>query len=521
MEENTVIMTSYEKIDSLTQDKLLSALSTHDPANNNYSAYMLDNNNSNAVSPERIRELSTGIHSNIKNVQEANIIIRNLIVVNDLIGKTYESLDSNINTSYNVSYKSFTEKRNKQKVLEKVKLAINDFHNQIDLPQLIRTAISLTYAEGNRILCLRHTNGTYTVDAYPLGVAEIAPYTYGNNPVVLINMRELENRLKKTYQKTRRGKALLIKDVEEDIKVNFPPEVFEGYRNKENYVRLDSQYTGVMRIGNLGRQYGVSPVFRVINLVLALENIENADFINNKAKAKKIIHQVLRKELMGTDGSRKGHGEAAHAHNELMQAWKNKTVVYTSPPYVEKIVYVEPQVEDVSADKKSSYISQIMTSLGIGFADINVANFSVANISLDQLMKTINSISEQLETIMQRWYAIVLKNNGFDMEYTPTLKIIDSEQLNFEMKKDLVDILYNKLNCSRQTAFETLGFSVEDEYQRRLAENNDESDAVFYARENAYTKSDSDKPENKGGAPTDGKNKDKQDYDKQYTEKSR
>ena len=180
-------------------------------------------------------------------------------------------------------------------------------------------------------------------------------------------MTELTSRLRKVYEKDKKQKAIFFKNIEEDIRNNYPPEVYTAYKAGERIAKLDPKRARIMRICNMGRKYGVSPIVRALRSALMLENIEDSDYINNKAKAKKIIHQVLRKETMGTNLEKQGLSQAAYAHSELMKAWKNKTVVYTSAPFVEKIQYVEPSVNDTSADKINLYRSKIMTTLGIGF----------------------------------------------------------------------------------------------------------------------------------------------------------
>ena len=100
----------------------------------------------------------------------------------------------------------------------------------------------------------------------------------------------------------------------------------------------------------------------------------------------------------------------------------------------------------------------------------------MANISLDQLLKTINSISEQLEGIVQDWYEVLFENEGIDKEYLPTIQILDSEQMSIDMKKDLVELLYSKLNCSLSTALEVIGYDIRDETAKRIAENEEKLD---------------------------------------------
>ena len=249
-----------------------------------------------------------------------------------------------------------------------------------------------------------------------------------------------------------------------------------------------------------------------------LENYENTDYINAKARGKKVLVQIMRKETMQDSKgiySKKGFDIQAKAHTDLMSAWKARTVaIYTAVPQVESVDWVVDKTPDTNSDKINIYRSKIMSTLGIGFTDNNNANFSIANISLDQLMRTINSISEQLERVFRDWYRIVLENNNVDVEYLPEIHIIDAEALDMDIKKDLVEVLFSKLNCSYETCYNLLGLNIEDERQKRMRENENNFDSeIFTPHSSQYTSSSSD---NSAGRPADSDNTDKQNNDEQY-----
>lgn len=505
--DGTTIVTTFEEaMEGEAQRRIMAAFENKYHV---YSPYTKDRAVQTDITFERIGELADGVQSDINKVITLNGIIRRFILTDDIIGKVYESLETNLNTDFKLSYNRYDDHRNKQKKLDKTKAVINEFNYETHIKQVIRDAIPLTFAEGNYITYLRTVGDSYIIDYLPLGIAYIEDYTYADKPVVCIDVNELTRRMSKTYKRDKKNKEIFFKNIEEDIKNNYPPEVYEAYKKKESIARLDPERTGVMRICNMKRKYGVSPIVRALRSALMLENIENADYVNNKAKSKKIIHQILRKEGMGENLDRKFLAETAYAHGELMSAWGNRTVVYTSPPYVEKIQYVEPSVEDTSSDKINVYRSKIMTTLGIGFIDSSNANFSVANISLDQLMKTINSISEQLERIIMDFYKIVLKENNIDLQFLPDIKIIDAEQLSMDIKKDLVELMYSKLNCSLESSLAVLGISLEDEKMKRTKENDEKLEEVFFPRKTSYTAGN----DNEGGRPADSNNLDKQAYD--------
>lgn len=518
--DDTVIITSYD--DKLTEyeNKILADVLKANPKMNLYSTYPSEDSASDNLTLDRLSELADGIHGSLDNVLELNRYIRRYLVTDDIIGKVYEAIESNVNTNYRLSFGDYAAQRNKMKKLDNAKRVVAEFNRQINLRQIIRESIPIAYAEGNCILCLRCENDHYVVDRYPLGIAYVSDYMYGGKPIICIDMKELENRLQKTYEKDKKKKAIFTKNIEEDIKLNYPSEVYNAYKNKESICRLDVEYTSIIRIGNIGRKYGVSPIGRALKSALLLENYESSDFSNAKAKSKKIIHQIMRKETMGDNYRQKGFDVTVKAHNDLVQAFKNKTVLYTSIPQVETIKYIEPQTEETNADKINVYRSKIMTTLGIGFADPENANFSISKISLDQLMKTINSISEQLEVIIEGWYRKLFEKEGIDLEYIPKIQILDAEAMSLDVKKDIVELIFSKLNGSYQTAYEFLGLSYEDEKQRRMAENDSSVDEVFKPHASQYTSNgnNSANGDNNAGRPPSSENTDKQSRDKNEEE---
>jgi len=512
-DDDTTILTTTEDINEI----LSSALKSFDPENKKYSTYLSDGSNaSNIVTPQYLEQLADGAQSDLSKILSINSIIRKRINIDDIIGHTYESLETNINTEYTLSYKDFKDNRNKNITSDNVKQVIEDFNELINLRSLLRKSIPISYSEGTYIMYLRGDADNYVIDYFPLGVALVSDYEVNGNPYVLIDINELKSRLQKTIIKNRGGKALFFEKMDDEVKNNYPPEVYDAYQKKERYAKLDITRSGVIRIGNLNRKYGLSPIFKAVKPALILDTFDSADTVNAKAKAKKIIHQKLRGELLGKDGERKSYEEMAYAHDNLMKAWKMPTVVITTPAYVEEIKYIEPQNDLTNADKINQYRSRVMSALGISFLNTDgKQTVSTADISLKQLMKTINKISEQLEDILKRWYKVVLKDKGIGLEYCPNIKVIDSELLEFDMKKELAEFLFTKLGASYQTVFKLVGIDVENEKQLREQEDKDGLEEIFSPHPISYTMS-GNSDDNEGGRPSDKKSKTpaKQDYDK-------
>ena len=514
--DGTEVVTSAEAI---TDKWLANAVAGYDATNQKYSAYLKDGtSSSDKLTPEYIDELAENTQSDLKKVQIINSIVRKEINKDGIVGKTVECVTANINTETKVSYDNEITGRNKSKQLQQVKDFIGTFNKTINTKRLIRNSIPTTFVEGNYICYLRHEDNKYKVDYYPLGVCEISDYDVNGDPVVLFNIKELRGRLQKIYRKNKKNKALFFKNMEDEVKANYPQEVYDAFVAKEDYAKLDVKYTGVIRINNLNRKYGLTPIFRAFKDMLMLDTFDNADRVNSRAKAKKIIHQKLRKEVMGAELNKKGFEDMAYAHDNFMAAFKQSTVVVTTPPTLESITYVEPKIELTAIDTVNNYRSRVLAALGIGFLmDSGSQSVSTADISVTQLLRTINMISEQLEDILQKWYKQILIDNHLPVEYCPTIKVIDSEALDFEMRKDLASTLYTIFNGSMSTSLELLGIDVNDEKEKRIKENDENYEEIFKCRQTAYTSSgrgEITETNNKGGRPADSKNKAKQSYDK-------
>ena len=508
-------MTSEQKSDEMCRR----ALAAYDGGQIQYSADLNYTSTAGTLSQDIINQYANGCQTDIDKTIAINDMIRLEINKDDIIGMVVDCVTNNINPTYRLSYSNMdSSHRNKSKQLQKAKDVIDAFNYQIDVKQVIYDAIELSYCEGNYICMLRSDGTNWSIDYLPLGVAELSGYKQNGNPVVLIKMQKLKDALKKTMIKDKKKKALFFENTLKELQANYPQEVVDAFKNNDTYAKLDARYTGVVRINNHSRRYGLSPIFRALTPMLTLRNFQDADNAGAKAKSKKIVHQVLRKEVMGTNGERKGFDAMAYAHKEFVKAWANPTVIYTSPPAVEKIVYVEPQTNDISSDKINEYRTRVLTSLGISFlANSGSLTAASANISLKQLLQSIDKISRQVERMLEHFYETVLEDNNIDPAFRPDIQILDSEMLSQEAKVELAKLLYTTFSCSRETSLGAVDINLDDELAKRQQENDDGLDDVFKPYPTSYTTSaDSQNTDDTGGRPADtnSKNPDHQANDK-------
>jgi hypothetical protein len=510
MNDNEACLKRFEDAERL-------AMSTYDPTNRVYSAQLNNDGTSSTLTQSLISTLGENAQYSIENIKTINRIIRKFVNTNDLIGMVVQSIQNNVNTEFKLSYKNVGEQKRKVKMLEKAKMVINDFNEQVNLELFIQDAIVTTYVEGNYCAVLREVKNGWKIDYYPLSIIENSGYEVNGNPVLLVNLSNLKSALQKTMIKSRNGKYLFFKDTADEIKNNYPPEVSKANASNETYAVLDDSCTGMIRVNTLKGKYGLSPIFRALSPALVLDDYQAADETNAKAKAKKIIHQKMREKCLGENGERKAYPDMAYAHSNLMKAWSNKTVVVTTPPTIESIEYVEPKTADTPVENINIYRNKVLSSLGVAFLAADKSQTAnTANINLSQLMRCINSISKQVETVIKRFYIYVLDANGITSDYCPNIRIIDSEMLDMKMRTELAKLLYTTFGSSRETAFDYVGIDIEDERAKREIENQNGDDETFRPHITSYT-ANGNNNDNPNGRPLD---KDSQNPDKQQTDQN-
>lgn len=95
-----------------------------------YSPYTKEHSSATLLDFGKIITLADNIQNDLDKVLQINGIIRRFIVTDDIIGKVYESLESNLNTDYKLSYTKF-DGRNKNKQMKRVDQIIDEFNYEV------------------------------------------------------------------------------------------------------------------------------------------------------------------------------------------------------------------------------------------------------------------------------------------------------------------------------------------------------------------------------------------------------
>ena len=344
-------------------------------------------------------------------------------------------------------------------------------------------------------------------------MVEVTEYSIDGEPAILFNVRNLKSRLRLNSRKKKNGKDIFFDQMEKMIKDNYPPEVYKAYKNNENYALLDPKRVGLVRINNLGGLYGLTPIFKALKPALLLESIENADETIVKVRSKKIVHQKLRKEIAGTDYTKQALDEMSYAHNNLISAWKNKTVLVTTPWWVEDISFISDDTPLTDTETLKTYRSRVFNALGINFMDTE-ASLNLSNVSIADLMKTIDKIAENLAKVINKYYKVLLEENNKDIVLAPEISIMTSELLSMEMRKSLAEFLFTKLGASYSTSYEILGVSsAETESTKRQAEKDKKYDEIFIPHANYFNQTGKSPTDTNNNGRPRGVENEKQQYD--------
>ena len=518
--DDTIVITGSD--DKIYQSRIEQAVRDYFAGNERYSSVFKSETSVSSVTLSDIDTLAIDPQNDIEKTRKISKIVDMYIIKNYLIGLVDSLIRSNLNTTYKVSYSQVpSEKgRNNKKKLESAKQFVDDMLDKINIKKLIRMAIPATFDHGNYFFYMDVVNDNYNIHIFPLSVARVAPYRIDGEPILMIDMDELKNRLEHNLPKRRGGKAYFFEKYEKEITAAYPKEIVDAFRQKDKYAILDYRRSGVMRAGedaDGASLYGVSQIFRALRDVIILDKFATVDDAASNVRAKNILVQILRKDLLGPTGDKQTYKEAAFAHGELCRAVKNKICVYTGTAAVEDVKWIEPKSNLIDKENVKLYEDRVLTTLGIGFlASGNAGSTVSANISLKQLMRQINYISQQLEHILEKFACVALKEHGIEASYAPKINIIDSEQLEADMRIELAKFLYGTLGASRKTVFEAINIDLVDETERRTQENEKGLDEVFKPYMTAYTNNDEDE----GGRPADTNSNDEehQQQDKERNE---
>jgi len=169
---------------------------------------------------------------------------------------------------------------------------------------------------------------------------------------------------------------------------------------------------------------------------------------------------------------------------------------------------------------------RILEALGISFISSEGSkSITTTKINYDELLKMVNRMTKNLEPILNKYYQLICEENGFPIEYAPTITIQSTKLLDLDNILKVADIMFSKIGLSYSTVLNTLGLDYEVEKKNRIKENDEGADTeVFIPHANSYTSNSNDLiNDSKNTDSTTNKNNSKknENVDKQESDQSR
>lgn len=206
--DETFLVTA-ENIQKQSESWMFQALQSFDKGGSQYSVRFNEDSTSlnSDTTLDTIKELALNAQSDIGKIQKINVLVRQAENEDDIIGKVHETIEANLNANIRFSFNNLPDDYDEE-LKKKTEGIIKRFHKEVNINDVMTTAITSTYDEGNCIQYLRSkkSKGIYhhVIDKYPLGVAIISDYSLNSIPYVLIDTTELTNRLQKSTLKNKR-----------------------------------------------------------------------------------------------------------------------------------------------------------------------------------------------------------------------------------------------------------------------------------------------------------------------------
>lgn len=469
----------------------------YEKGNSIYTARFLKDSNTTTLDLSRLDTLCNNPQGDVNKVAEISQHARKLANMSDLHGKIYEAIENNTNPEYKLIFPQNIDgdkgkKKYDKKVADISLLLKEKFFAVNDIDSLIASeVVPLTYLEGNKILNMRKTRkGYYSIETYPLGIAEVSDYIYHGENIIMINVESLRKGLEALGIKDKKKmKENEVGDLTKELKEYYPEEVYKAFTSKEKYAKLNPMTSGVVRNKNMGGKYGVSSFLPSFKSQLQLETIDATDNINARARAKKFVVQNLHEKLSGQNGKDKHFVEMNFANENLFQAASRETVIVTTPATVKEVKLLEFKNAMTPIENINYYRYQTMNALGIGFlsAETN-SKFTATQVSFKEIIRTINKLNRQLSAYLNKCiYYIVSTEKPNLIDVCPKIEISDAEWLDNELKIKLSTFLFTMLGSSYETAYGLLGLDADEEKRKREEENDLGYDEIFKPRASVYT----------------------------------
>ncbi|MFR6665884.1 MAG: hypothetical protein ACLUQX_07045, partial [Thomasclavelia spiroformis] len=154
-DEETILVTA-ESIQKQSESWMYDALQSFEKGGQQYSVRFNESSSSlnSETTLDTIQELALNAQNDISKIQKINILVRQAENEDDIIGKVHEAVEANLNANVRFSFDNLPKDYDEE-LKEKTEGIIKRFHKEVNINDVMTTAITSTYDEGNCIQYLR------------------------------------------------------------------------------------------------------------------------------------------------------------------------------------------------------------------------------------------------------------------------------------------------------------------------------------------------------------------------------
>lgn len=363
----------------------------------------------------------------------------------------------------------------------RAKKVIDDYKYRMNIMRFLKDCLHELALTGNLVVYDR--DGKY-LDILPLSVIEVSD--------LIINGKA---QLKFDHSKFNETYDFMSGADRAQLKNAYPEEVRKAQKNG-GYTDLNIENTYFIKT-NCSRyeKHGVPfllPAFPDLAQKTIMKEAE-------KSTAAGIIDQVFHVKVGDKENPPK-RGEIEF-YTELFAG--NRGSIRVTTPYNVDLAWIAPEADIFGEEKFLEVDKDILSSLGVSVTLLRGdggGNYSDGMINLTGLIKTIESIREEIPRMLEDLYRKELVHNGISEDKTPKVSFNDVE-IDKTIRIQMVQWLFQSAGLPYEVLFDELGYNFEVMKDKREQENKDKVEDVFKLRQQPFQGDGNVDTEKKNGAP--------------------
>jgi hypothetical protein len=157
-------------------------------------------------------------------------------------------------------------------------------------------------------------------------------------------------------------------------------------------------------------------------------------------------------------------------------------------PYFVDMNWIEPDSNVFGVDKFEQVDKDLLSALGVSLTLIRGeggGNYSEGVISIAGLIKSIESLRQNLPDIVKGWYKQELKKNGLSENYAPDVELPEIE-IDKSTRIELTKWMFQNAGMPYEVMYKEMGYDYTSVKLVRKEENSEKVEDIFKLREQPF-----------------------------------